>query len=173
MVMGFPVFDSDSEAKNLMVHNASVVKKIRNIFGDAAYVQGELNRKFLAQQIFNNPQLKDQLSNIVHPAVRQSFEHWCKKQTAPIVFNEAAILFETGRYKDFDYTILVTAPENIRIRRVIQRDQTTTETVKSRMDNQWKDEEKKKLASFIIVNDDRELVTLQIEKILSQLNFSI
>ena len=172
-VIGFPVFNSDTEAKLLMVNNEKVIHQVKQVFGEKAYTDNQLNRKYLADQIFNNETLKEQLNQIVHPAVRQEFEEWSKRQNTTIVFNEAAILFETGRYKDFDYNILVTAPEELRIQRVVKRDNTTIEEVKKRMENQWKDDKKKELASFIVNNDNQTLVTLQIEQILRDLGETI
>ncbi|WP_299200831.1 dephospho-CoA kinase [Brumimicrobium sp.] len=172
-VIGFPVFDSDTEAKLLMVNNRNVIQQVKEVFGEEAYIDKQLNRKYLADKIFNNEELKEQLNAIVHPAVRQEFEDWSNRQDSSLVFNEAAILFEIGRYKDFDYTILVTAPEELRIQRVIDRDKTTRKEVLKRMENQWKDEEKKALASFVINNDNEELVTLQIESILRSLGETI
>ena len=172
-VIGFPVFNSDTEAKLLMVNNEKVIHQVKQVFGEKAYTDNQLNRKYLADQIFNNETLKEQLNQIVHPAVRQEFEEWSKRQNTSIVFNEAAILFETGRYKDFDYPILVTAPEELRIQRVVKRDNTTIEEVKKRMENQWKDDKKKELASFIVNNDNQTLVTLQIEQILRDLGETI
>lgn len=172
-VIGFPVFDSDTEAKLLMVNNRNVIQQVKEVFGEEAYIDKQLNRKYLADKIFNNEELKEQLNAIVHPAVRQEFEDWSNRQDSSLVFNEAAILFEIGRYKDFDYTILVTAPEELRIQRVIDRDKTTRKEVLKRMENQWKDEEKKALASFVINNDDEELVTLQVESILRSLGETI
>ncbi|HLV42929.1 MAG TPA: dephospho-CoA kinase [Brumimicrobium sp.] len=172
-VIGFPVFNSDTEAKLIMTNNEKVIGQVKKVFGENSYTDNQLNRKFLADQIFNNEQLKEQLNQIVHPAVRQEFEDWSKRQNTALVFNEAAILFETGRYKDFDYTILVTAPEEMRIQRVIARDNTTSKEVIQRMENQWKDERKKELASFIINNDNATLVTTQIEAILKKLGASI
>jgi dephospho-CoA kinase len=172
-VMGFPVFNSDTEAKLLMVNNDAVIHQVKLAFGNQSYIDNQLNRKYLADQIFNDESLKNKLNQIVHPAVRQEFEKWSQRQTSGIVFNEAAILFETGRYKDFDDTILVTAAEGLRIKRVTERDNTSIEEVRKRMDNQWKDDKKKKLASFIVTNDSNKLVTPQIEHILKYLGAAI
>jgi len=173
MIMGFPVFNSDTEAKLLMVNNQAVIDQVKHTFEEKAYLNQHLNRKYLADQIFNDPVLKDRLNNIVHPAVRQAYEDWCTIQTSEIVFNEAAILFETGRYKDFDYNILVTAPEALRIQRVVNRDQTSIAEVKNRMDNQWTDSKKIDLASFVVINDDKTLVTHQVENILKAIKGTI
>ncbi len=161
-VMGYPVFNSDDEAKLLMMNNREVINQIINVFGDEAYIGNSLNRPYLAAQIFNDESLKTALNNIVHPAVRKAFKEWAETQKTTLVFNEAAILFETGAYKTFDHTVLVTAPEAIRIARVISRDKTTIEEVQQRMKNQWKDDAKKELASYVINNDNTTLVIPQV-----------
>lgn len=167
--MGYPVFYSDDEAKKLMTDNAEVVQKITEFFGKEAYVNRQLNRKHLAQQIFTNENLKEALNQIVHPAVRKAFVQWSETQTAEIVFNEAAILFETGQYKTFDYTVLVTAPSSIRIERVVKRDNTTPEEVQKRINNQWPDEKKTQFTSFVIVNDGKREILPQIEGIIHKI----
>lgn len=167
--MNIPVFNSDYEAKCLMSQNKHIQGQIINIFGDKSYIEGELNRPYLASKIFNDQRLKSKLNNIIHPAVRQAYEEWSKSQTSGFAFNEAAILFETGAYKNFDATVLVTAPEAIRINRVLQRDRSTREEIKQRMNNQWSDEKKKELANFIINNDDKTLVVPQVLEMLSKL----
>lgn len=171
--MGYPVFYSDDEAKNLMVENAEVVKQITALFGEDAYIDGQLNRVHLAKQIFTNNKLRENLNQIVHPAVRRAFVEWSEAQDAELVFNEAAILFETGQYKTFDYTVLVTAPTSIRIDRVVKRDNTTPEEVQKRIDNQWSDEEKIKLSSFVIVNDGKREILPQLDQIISQIKENI
>lgn len=171
--MGYPVFYSDDEAKNLMVENAEVVKQITALFGEDAYIDGQLNRVHLAKQIFTNNKLRESLNQIVHPPVRRAFVEWSEAQDAELVFNEAAILFETGQYKTFDYTVLVTAPTSIRIDRVVKRDNTTPEEVQKRIDNQWSDEEKIKLSSFVIVNDGKREILPQLDQIISQIKENI
>lgn len=174
---GFPVFNSDDQAKLLMTNNAPVIRQVKSIFGAASYQGKELNRPYLAQKIFNDESLKEKLNGIIHPAVRVAFEDWSikkavqlKKEGKPsLIFNEAAILFEIGRYKDFNYTILVTAPKEVRMERVIQRDNTTEEQIESRMNNQWSDSKKEELADFIIVNDGIKPVEPQIEEIFKKI----
>lgn len=174
---GYSVFDSDSQAKALMTNNADVVSQVKHVFGKEAYQKGELNRPYLAHEIFNNECLKEKLNGIIHPAVRAAFEEWSKEKEkqllkegkAPLVFNEAAILFEIGRNKDFDFTVLVTAPEEVRIQRVIQRDNTSKEQVKSRINNQWPDSKKEALADFIIINDGIQGVEPQIDEMLKKI----
>lgn len=164
--MGFPVFYSDQAGKQLMSEDQHVKQKVIDVFGEDAYKNGDLNRGLLAEKVFSDNNLKKELNNIVHPAVRKAFESWCKEQTSMIVFNEAAILFETGSYKTFDGTILVSAPESIRIERVMQRDSTTEAQVKERMRNQWSDEEKRALSDFEIINDNQHLLVPQTENII-------
>tara|TARA_B100000508_G_scaffold48272_1_gene37510 strand:+ start:57869 stop:58444 length:576 start_codon:yes stop_codon:yes gene_type:complete len=167
--MGFPVFYSDKVGKELLSDNSDIQNEVINIFGNEAYAEGELNRGFLAKMIFSDNQLKEKLNAIIHPAVREEFDAWSKKQNSTIVFNEAAILFETGSYKNFDKNILVTAPEEIRINRVMERDDSSKEEIRSRMENQWSDSRKKKLADFEIVNDGNQLIIPQLEKILNEI----
>lgn len=171
--IGYPVFNSDDEAKLLMVNNPEVIQQVKEVFGAEAYIENALNRPFLANKIFNDEGLKTALNKIVHPAVRNAFETWSKKQNTELVFNEAAILFETGAYKTFDYTVLVTAPEELRIARVVSRDGTTKQEVQQRMNNQWKDDVKKELASFVINNDNTTLVTPQIIQMLKTFHKAI
>lgn len=166
-VLGYPVYYSDKEAKTLMNENEELKKELIAIFGEQAYVKNELNRPFLAQCIFSDPSLKDKMNALVHPKVRQRFNQWVSQQKAPIVFNEAAILFETGSYKQFDYTILVVADEELRIHRVQQRDQMNREEVLARMKNQWSDNDKVPLASFIIDNNANSLIVPQVLKVIS------
>jgi dephospho-CoA kinase len=167
--MGFPVFYSDIAGKELLSQNESVKKKVIEIFGTSVYNNGELNRTYLAEKIFSDISLKQELNNIVHPAVRDYFSDWASKQNSPIVFNEAAILFETGSYKHFDFNILISAPKSIRFERVMKRDNLTKSDVEARMKAQWSDEKKRHLANFEIVNDDKQLLIPQIEKVLKSI----
>jgi len=166
-VLGYPVYYSDKEAKLLMNEDQELRKELMAVFGKQAYVNDELNRPFLAKCIFNDPSLKEKMNALVHPKVRKRFNEWASKQSAPIVFNEAAILFETGAYTQFDFTILVVADEELRIHRVQQRDDMSREEVLARMKNQWSDEEKKTLASFIIENNSNNLIVPQVEEVIS------
>ena len=150
--LGIPVFDSDSAAKRLMNDSEQLRKEISNLFGDKAYQKGILNREFLAERVFNDAALLEGLNAIVHPAVRREFQEWVAKQDAPYVIQEAAILFEVGAYKLLDEMILVWAPKELRIKRVMKRDSKTREQVLARMDNQWGDTEKTALSDHIIEN---------------------
>lgn len=149
---GIPVYIADDEAKKLM-HQSPIKEELIELFGEEAYDSSrQLNRSFIASKVFNNKELLEKLNQIVHPRVEKDFQEWAKHQDSPYVLYEAAILFETGKYKQFDYTILVTAPIETRIKRVQKRDQSSEEEILARMKNQWSDEEKMKLANWIIKN---------------------
>lgn len=164
--MGYAVYYSDKEAKWLMNNDPELRKELMLIFGDTAYINNEINRPFLAEKIFVSPKLKEKVNQIVHPRVRKRFNDFVSKSNSTFVFNEAAILFETGGYKDFDATILVIADRETRIQRVMQRDNVTREQVEERVNSQWSDEQKLKLASHTIYNNDTDLLIPQVLKIL-------
>jgi dephospho-CoA kinase len=161
-VLGVPIYNADLEAKLIMNKSDQVRQAIIATFGDQTYQNGILNREFLAAQVFNDADQLAKLNAIVHPAVIQAAEDWADAQTAPYSLKEASILFESGSYKKLDYTILVTAPVEIRIARVIARDQVTREQVLARMNNQLPDEEKAKLADFVIINDGIQALIPQV-----------
>ena len=166
--MGYPVFYSDHEAKRLYDENPLLQKQLVALFGPAIYRDGQLNKAFFAQQLFSNAELKAQVTALVHPLVRKAFEVWAQQQVSDLVFNEAAILFETGAYKDFDATVLVTAPIETRIERVQKRDLISREAVLQRIANQWPDSKKMNLTTYIITNDGQPLLQ-QIEDVISKL----
>ena len=166
--LGYPVFYSDNVAKELIQTDPIIIQELTNLIGGELYENG-FQKQILAQKLFNNTQIKDKVNQIVHPRVRLAFEIWTADQNSPIVFNEAAILFETGIYKKYDATILVTAPEAIKIKRVTFRDNLTEEAVQARMDNQWSDEDKLKLTDYVIVNDNKLPVLPQIDRVLSKI----
>ena len=165
--LGVPVYIADDRAKSLMVKNPKIIKGIVKIFGDEAYLDGQLNRAFIASQVFSDKNLLQKLNNLVHPAVEKDFQSWIleTKSSAGYVIKEAAILFENGGYKKCDSTILVTAPKEERIQRVIERDHTNRQAVLDRINNQWSDSKKVVLADFIIRNMDFKKTSLIINKI--------
>lgn len=139
------------------MNNSKVIKrKLIALFGENAYVNGSLNRPFVAKKIFNDKDLLNKMNAIVHPKVGTHFQRWHKKQNTPYVINEAAILFENNSYKQYDAIITVTAPEEVRIQRVIKRDTTTEKKVRAIISNQWSDEKKTALSTFVINNLDIE-----------------
>lgn len=147
-----PVYFADLEAKRLMSSSSRIKKKIIAKFGNEAYNGNTLNRAYLASIVFNNKSRLQEINAIIHPEVAKHFSTWVKKQEAPYVIQENAILFESNTVAKFDYIITVTAPIDIRIQRVIERDSTTKEAVLSRINNQWDDKKKVALSNFVINN---------------------
>lgn len=163
--LGIPVFVADDAAKRLMVSSKKIRDGLVHLFGNEVYVAGELNKPFLADKIFNNKELLEKVNALVHPSVRHSFKIWAAKQYSPYVIQESAILFENQLDTYFDKIILVTAPVEVRINRVMQRDNCSREAVLARMNNQWKDERKRKLSHFIIENHHLEETKFQVTTI--------
>ena len=163
--LGIPVFYSDDEAKKLY-ENPDVQHRITQVAGPNLFEHGILNRKLLAEYIFSNPDIRTKINEIIHPKVRENFAHFYEwHASSPYVINEAAILFETGTYKKFQFTILVVAPENVKIERLLLRDQISEEAIRERMNAQWTDEQKIPLADFIITNDGHRSLKEQVMKI--------
>ena len=153
--MGIPFYDADLEAKLIMVKDPQVREALIEAFGSETYFEdGSLNRAYLSSQVFNNSEKLEKLNNIVHPAVIQAGVDWSNEQTGPYSLKEAALLYESGSYKKLDHTILVTAPEELRIERVMKRDKVSREEVLSRMQKQMPEDEKLQYADFIIHNDE-------------------
>ncbi len=169
--MGYPVYNSDERAKTIMETSPEVRNQLIAAFGEQTFHSNQLNRPFLAQAIFNDPAKREQINAIVHPAVRTDFQQWATQQTSSIVFQESALLIETGGYRLLDFTVLVTAPEELRVQRVLRRDAATNENdVRSRINSQLSDEEKRKNAVFVIMNDEQSLLVPQINELLKKLN---
>ena len=161
--LSVPVFNADEVAKSIMVTDADLVENIKLEFGTNAYFNnGELNRKFLSGIVFNDSNALQILNSLVHPVAIQAFNHWALEQNSKYCLHEAAILFESGAYKSCDYSILVYAPEDLRIQRVLERDGVSEEEVRIRIDKQMPEEEKKKLADFVIINDGETAIIPQV-----------
>lgn len=154
--LNIPVYDSDTRAKKLMEAPGKLRTAITELLGEAAFTGKKLNRPYIAGKVFDDKDLLKQLNNLVHPAVKRDFRRWAALQDAPYVIQEAAILFENGTYKEHDKIILVTAPEEVRVARIMERDGSSEKEVRSRMEHQWKDSRKEALAHFTIVNTDLE-----------------
>lgn len=163
--LGIPVYHSDDRAKAIMEEQVSIKAALIQLFGSKAYVEDRLNRAYIAELAFSNPELLKKLNALVHPAVRADFLAWSKQQEAPYVIQEAAVLFENGGYKNLDYNILVKAPQEAREQRVMGRDAITRAQVQARMQNQWSDERKEPLADFVIENLDLESTQHNVLKI--------
>ncbi|RLD30211.1 MAG: dephospho-CoA kinase [Bacteroidetes bacterium] len=150
--LGVPIYLADLKAKKLMNSSKIIKRKLILLFGKEAYKDGKLNKPFLADKIYNNEELLLKMNAIVHPKVRFHFKNWLKKQSYSYIIKEAAILFENDSYREYDYIITVTASDEDKIQRVIQRDNSSSEKVKAIMNNQWSDEDKVKLSHFVINN---------------------
>jgi dephospho-coA kinase len=147
-----PIYIADTKAKELVANNKQLQQEIVTLLGEEAFVEGRYNTSFVAQEVFSNKEKLDKLNAIIHPYVQQDFLKWKQSQQAPYVIKEAAILFESGSYRDCDFIIMVTAPLEERIERVMLRDKIDRETVEKRIKNQWNDEKKIELSTFVIEN---------------------
>lgn len=147
-----PIYIADTKAKELVANNKQLQQEIVTLLGEEAFVEGRYNTSFVAQEVFSNKEKLDKLNAIIHPYVQQNFLQWKQSQQAPYVIKEAAILFESGSYRDCDFIIMVTAPLEERIKRVMLRDKIDRETVEKRIKNQWNDEKKIELSTFVIEN---------------------
>lgn len=156
---GIPVYIADKEAKDLMNRSKVIQRKLIALFGDDAYKDGRLNRAYLASKIFNDKTLLLKMNAIVHPKVASHFKRWLKKQDAPYIIKEAAIIFENNLEHQYDYIITVVADEQLRIARVMKRDDATRKKVETIISNQLSDEEKIKKSHFVIVNNHLEEAT--------------
>ncbi|AFL82649.1 dephospho-CoA kinase [Aequorivita sublithincola DSM 14238] len=163
--LGVPIYIADIEAKKLTNSSKVIRRKLIDLLGEDAYVGQELNRKFVADKIFNDKGLLASVNAIIHPKVVAHFKKWVSKQKSPYVIKEAAILFENGRYKNCDLVILVTAPKEVRISRVMERDNASSVEIEQRMKNQWSDEKKQKLADLIIDNINLQDTRKRVEAI--------
>lgn len=161
--LGVPFYDADSAAKEIMVSSAQVREALVARFGPEVYfADGQLNRPFLSALVFKDADKLAQLNAIVHPAVIQHGLDWADRQEGPYSLKEAALLFESGSYKTLDYTILVTAPEDLRVQRVMSRDKISAEQVLDRMAKQLPDTDKMQLADFVINNDESDPLLPQV-----------
>jgi len=161
-VLGIPVYYADTEAKKLMGASEELKASITRAFGEEAYVDGRLNREYIAAQVFNNDKKIELLNSLVHPATIKDAEEWIKIQRAAYVIKEAALIFESGSNKNLDYVIGVQSPLELRIKRVMDRDNIPADQVKARMNQQMDDDLKLRLCDYVIVNDEHEMVIPQV-----------
>lgn len=166
---GIPVYIADDEAKALMNRSKIIRRKLTKLFGDSAYENGKLNRPYLASKIFTDKLLLSKMNAIVHPKVASHFKSWLKKQSAPYIIKEAAIIFENKLENQYDYIITVVADQDLRIKRVMKRDNASKTKIQSIMSNQLSDEEKIKKSDFVITNNDLELAKQQVIEIHHQI----
>ena len=168
--LGVPCYNADTRSKWISNNHKEVVKEIESEFGKQAYINGEMNRPYIASIVFSNKEKLAVLNQIIHPRVAEDYQLFCEKhKDAPYTLKEAAIMFESGTNKTMDKVILVVADKETRIKRVMQRDAISRNEVISRMDKQMSDEEKLKLADFVIDNNGVELIIPQVLAIHAQL----
>jgi len=161
--LGVPVYSADKEARSLMFNDSDLKDAIVRMFGERAYSRDGLNREFLAESVFGDTEKLSQLNRLVHPAVGEDFIRWAALQKEALyVVEEAAILFESGAHEKMNLSVLVYAPRELRIRRVMERDQVDREDVLKRMGHQLSQEELKKMADHIIHNDGMQMLLPQV-----------
>ncbi len=169
-IMGIPVYDSDRHAKYLMQNDRYLREKLVIEFGSLIYTDDSLNRQYLSSLVFSKPDRLNTLNQLVHPAVKTDFLIWADKKRSPLVFLESAILFESEFSLLMDKIVVVTAPLELRIDRIIQRDGMTKEAGMQRLKNQWSDEKKISMADYVIENDDKHSIIEQVTKIIDELS---
>jgi dephospho-CoA kinase len=165
--LGIPVYNSDDQAKKIL-YLPETIDFLKSAFGNVVFTNELFDKDKLAKLVFNNPEQLKLLNQIIHPAVKVDFENWLKtNKNSPLIIKEAAILFESGSYKDCDVIISISAPQEIRFQRVIERDLLTYEEVMSRINNQWTDEMRNKNSDYVIDNQDVEKAFTQAEDVIN------
>jgi len=149
---GVPVYFSDNRAKDLMNQDQFLIEKIQQRFGEESYLNGALNRKWLAERVFKDSKALTDLNNLVHPVVHKDYLQWSTQQTEDLIGYESAIVLEQGSQGKFDAVILVSCPEKLRIERIQERDGLTLEEIHLRMRFQWSDDKKRMHADYTIEN---------------------
>lgn len=169
-LLGVPIYYADDESKIILNSDKEAKESVAKLFGNSILnADGTIDRKKLAALVFNKKEELDKLNAILHPAVGKHFDNWVNEQTAPYCIKEAAILFESGAYKQVDKVIAVVAPLELKIDRTLKRDGITKEEVLARIKNQMPDEEKVKKADFVIQNDELQLLIPQVLKLHRQI----
>lgn len=170
-MQGYSVYISDNEAKKIL-NSKEIINKIQFLFAEhVLIVNNLLDKKKLAEVVFNNPAELKKLNDLIHPLVQNDFEQWVEKnKDEKIVFKESAILFESGAYKHCDCVILITAPLDVRIQRVMERDVITKEQVLERIKNQWSDQEKAKFSDYIVENVDLPSAKQEILNVINKIS---
>jgi len=162
-VLGVPVYYADFHAKRLMESDPGIREELIRLFGPSVVKKRKIDREHLAQIIFNDNDALRSVNNLVHPAVRRDFDAWMMVMSErDYIIEEAAILFESGAYKLLDFNIAVSAPEEMRIKRVMIRDNTTKESVLNRLSKQMSETERNNLADAVIINDESNLLIPQV-----------
>jgi dephospho-CoA kinase len=167
--LSFPVFNSDLVSREILMTDKSIHQSIKERWGGQVIINGEINRVEVAKIVFSNEEELTFLNHLLHPKVASSFDSFCKESDSPIVFKEAAIMFESGAYKLMDKLLNVHCDERIRIQRVISRDQVNEQEVKNRIARQWTDAQRKEASDFTIVNNGDNMLIPQIQEVLKSL----
>lgn len=160
--LGIPVYYADTRAKEIMNENEELRKKIIQHFGEASYENNQLNRHYIAMQVFNDDKKLGLLNSIVHPLTIADAEKWMQAQTTPYALKEAALIFEAGSQRQLDYVIGVSSPLELRIERVKQRENITREKVMERISKQMDEAEKIKRCDFVVYNDEQQMLIPQV-----------
>lgn len=161
-LQGVPVFNADAEAKQLYTTDAELADWVRHRFGNETYVQHQFQPKVLAAKVFGNPEALAELNAQVHPRVRARAAQWRAQQQTPYTLTEAALMMESGSYTDYNAVILVEAPLELRLQRILQRDGITEVAARQRLHAQWSDEQRRPLATHIIHNNEQEALIPQV-----------
>lgn len=169
ILLGYPVFNSDQQAK-LCYEMPDIKEKIQSILGKDSYRNGTLNREYVGKIIFSQPELRQKVENIIHPCVEKKWDDFIDRTNKKILFIESALLFESGLQRKCTHVILVTAPSTLREERILKRDGLSLTDIRKRMEMQWEDEKKISLSDFVVVNDERHSILEQITEIDRKLN---
>ena len=161
-ILGIPVYQADEAAKSLMESNPILKNQLIVHFSENAFVDGKLNRKYIADIIFNDKEKLHLINSLVHPYTIQDGIEWMKKQTTPYAIKEAALIFESGTQSNFDYIIGISSPQSMRLNRTIKRDNTIRELILEKMEHQLDEQVKMKLCDFVLQNDEETLLTPQV-----------
>lgn len=160
--LGIPVYYADAASKRLMNENDELKNKVKANFGEETYINGVLNRKYLSDIVFNDPEKTKLLNSMVHPATIKDAGTWMRIQTTPYVIKEAALIFESGSNKDLNYVIGVKSPAELRFKRAMARDNISAAQVQTRINRQMDEEEKMRLCDYVIVNDEHQMLIPQV-----------
>jgi dephospho-CoA kinase len=161
-VLEIPVYYADLAARRLMNEDPYLMQMIRGQFGEEAYLDGKLNRSFLASQVFTRKEKRLLLNSLVHPITIADSKQWMDIQVSPYAIKEAALIFESGTDKYLDFVIGISAPFNIRLSRILKRDGMSEDTARDRMNSQMDEDQKMSLCDWLIYNDEKQAVIPQV-----------
>lgn len=171
--LGIPVYSADDRAKTLMTEDEELILSVKALFGEEAYLSdGSLNRSYIASIVFNDAEKLESLNALVHPAVFRDFARWSAEQNSPYVIKEAALMFESGSFRDLDYVATVSAPQKLRVERSMKRDNTSAEAIKARMKKQWSEKQRLEAADFVLKNDGEHPLIPQVLELHQKMLFA-